>query len=48
MRLISNRLPIESGKTSRTYGEAVNMLLCQQDPMLCLGLFRYPEAGLSS
>ena len=28
----------------RTFGEAANMLLCHHEPMIPLGVFRYPKA----
>ena len=30
--------------TYRTFGEAANMLLCHHEPMIPLGVFRYPKA----
>lgn len=32
----------------RTFGEAANMLLCHSDPILPLGIFRYPKGNKSS
>ena len=38
----------EPKSSTRTFGEAANMLLCHRDSMMPLGIFRYPKAGLGA
>ena len=45
-----SQLPASSKllEACRTFGEAANMLLCHHEPMIPLGVFRYPKGNRSS